>query len=92
MLSHVVLSNGFWAHVLMTTMHLINRSLDRAIDCGIPKEIWNVKKPSYGHLISCEAYVHVPKEIRKKLDPESKICIFMGYGTSSEMGYCSMGS
>ena len=46
MLSHAALSYGFWAKALMTAMHLINRSPNHAIDCGIQEEIWNGKKPS----------------------------------------------
>jgi len=47
------------------------------------------KKPSYNHLhiFGCEAFAHVPKELRKKLDPKSQKCIFMGYGETREMGY-----
>ena len=69
MLSHALLSNGFWVEVLMTAMHLISRSPNCAIDCGISKEIWNGRKPSYGHMrvFGCEAYVHVPKELRNKV-------------------------
>lgn len=89
-LSHAVLSDGFWVEALMTVVHLINGSPNRAINCGILEEIWNGRMPSYGHLrvFGYETYVHVPKELRKKLDLKSKKCIFMGYGTSGEMGYC----
>ena len=46
------------------------------------------KKPNVAYLRSfgCTAYAHVPKEQRKKLDPKSKKCIFMGYGQSTK-GY-----
>ena len=45
--------------------------------------------PYYAHLrvFGCEAYAHVPKELRQKLDPKSQKCIFIGYGTEGEMGY-----
>ena len=39
-----------------------------------------------GHL-DCEAYVHVPKELRAKLDPKSRKCIFVGYGLDGQFGY-----
>jgi hypothetical protein len=29
------------------------------------------------------AYAHVPKELRKKLEPKSMKCIFLGYSSGS---------
>ena len=47
----------------------------------IPQEVWTCKKPSLSHLrvFGCDAYVHVPKEKRTKLDSKSEKCIFIGY-------------
>jgi hypothetical protein len=44
-------------------------------------EIWIGKKPSLEHLkvFGCDAYVHVVKENRSKLDNKAKKCIFVGY-------------
>ena len=73
----------------MTAMHLINRAPSVPLGFKVPEEVWTGSPPSYGHLrvFDCEAYVHVPKEKRSKLDPKSKKCIFLGYGNSGEMGY-----
>ena len=39
-----------------------------------------VKTPSLSHLsvFDCDAYVHVPKKERTKLDGKSERCIFIG--------------
>jgi hypothetical protein len=52
------------------------------LDFGILKEEWLGKKISYSHIrvFGCEAYVHVPKEKRHKLDPKSQKGVFVGYG------------
>ena len=44
-------------------------------------EAWWGHKPSLRHLrvFGCEAYVHVPKEKRTKLDNKAIKCIFIGY-------------
>ena len=70
-------------------VHLINRSPNSMLDGGVPEEAWIGKKPSFDHLrvFGCEAYVHVPREKHSKLEPNSRKCIFMGYGESGEMGY-----
>ena len=44
-------------------------------------EVWSGKKPSIRHLrvFGCEAYAHVPKEKRSKLENKAVKCIFIGY-------------
>ena len=89
MLSMENLPQSFWAEAVMTAVHIVNRSPSTPLDNQILEELWTGKKPHYDHLcvFGCEAYAHVPKELRKKLDPKSHKCIFIGYGTSGEMGY-----
>ena len=45
------------------------------------QELWTCKTPDYDHLriFRCEAYVHVSKKLRKKLDYKYRKCIFLGY-------------
>eukprot|EP00253_Pinus_taeda_P004391 PITA_04391 len=45
-----------------------------------PQEVWTGKKPSLSHLrvFGCDAYVHVPKEKRTKLDSKYENCVFIG--------------
>ena len=38
-------------------------------------------------MFGCDAYMHVRKEQRNKLQPKSNICVFIGYGDYGEMGY-----
>ena len=35
-------------------------------------------------VFGCQAFVHVPKDERKKLDSKSKKCILLGYGTTTK--------
>ena len=80
MLSQSHLPQSFWTEALMTT--LINRMPNASLQFKVPKELWS------GHLVSYEilktfgyeAYAHVPKELRGKLDPKSRKRIFIGYG------------
>ena len=90
MLSNADLPNGFWAEAVATTAHLINRSPSKVLDKeAVAEMVWSRKLPSYKHLkvFGSEAYNHVLKEFRNKLEPKSKKCIFLGYGESGEMGY-----
>jgi hypothetical protein len=51
------------------------------LDGKTPHEVWIGKKPSLTHLrvFGYDAYVHVPKENRSKLDKNVEKCIFIGY-------------
>jgi hypothetical protein len=64
-----------------TTCYLVNRSPSSALDDTTPHEVWSIKKPSLQHIrvFGCDAYVHVPKENRSKLDNKAEKCIFIGY-------------
>ena len=88
MLSNSGLEKHFWVQVVRTTCYLINRSPSTALDGGIPREVWTGKKLNYSHLkiFGCEAFVHIPKENRTKLDDKSMKCIFLGYA-DDEFGY-----
>ena len=88
MLIQSKLPHRFWAEALNTAVHVHNLSPSWLLGDKTPREMFTGKKPNVAYLRSfgCTAYAHVPKEQRKKLDPKSKKCIFMGYGQSTK-GY-----
>ncbi|KAH9291059.1 hypothetical protein KI387_044630, partial [Taxus chinensis] len=76
------LEKRFWAEAVTTTCYLINRSPTSMLVDKMPMEVWLGKKHSIRHLrvFGYEAYAHVPKEKRTKLDSKAVKCIFIGYG------------
>ena len=64
-----------------TACYLVNSSPSSALEDKTPQEVWTSKKPSLSHLrvFGCDAYVHVPKEKRTKLDSKFEKYIFIGY-------------
>ena len=64
-----------------TTCYLENRSPTSTFVDKTPQEVCTGNKPSIKHLkvFGCDAYVHVPKDERGKLDNEAEKCIFIGY-------------
>ena len=89
MLQHSGLSDGFWAEALLTAIHIINMSPSRPLGFQIPQEIWTGSKPNYGKLriFGCKAYALIPKDDRRKLEPRSMKCVFLGYGPDGEIEY-----
>ena len=88
MLFNSGLEKNFWAEAVRTACYLINRSPTTALDGGILEEVWTGKNLNYSHLkiFRCEAFVHIPKENRTKLDDKSMKCIFLGY-VDEDFGY-----
>ena len=66
----------------------MNRTSTAAIHDVTPEERFIGKKPDLPHLkvFKCIAYVHVLDELRTKLDPKAKKCIFIGYSLEQK-GY-----
>ena len=81
MLSGTGLGQEFWAEAVETACYLVNRSPSSVLEDKTPHEVWTGKKPSLSHLrvFGCDAYVHVPKEKRTKLDNKYERGIFIGY-------------
>eukprot|EP00253_Pinus_taeda_P027415 PITA_27415 len=79
LLSGVGLGQEFWAEAVENTCYLVNKSPSSMLEDKTPQEVWTGKKPSLPHLrvFGCDAYVHVPKEKRTKLDSKSEKCIFI---------------
>ena len=81
MLSGIELGQAFSAKAVETACYLANRSPSLVLEEKTPHELWIGKKPSLSHMrvFGCDAYVHVPKEKRIKLDNKFERCIFIGY-------------
>lgn len=89
MLYQAKLSTSFWGEAVLTAIYLLNRSTTRQDKMRTREEIWSGHKPSIDRVrvFGCDAYVHVQDEKRKKMDPKSVKCIFIGYDDEKEMGY-----
>ena len=62
--------------------YIWNRCPTTSLTDKTPYECWFGKKTDLSNVrvFGCVAYAHVPNQLRrKKLDPKSKKCIFMGY-------------
>ena len=67
---HIGFPIQFWVDVVDIAIYLINRGPSIALDGGIPEEAWTGKKVNYSFFrtFGCEAFVHIDKEIRTKLE------------------------
>ncbi len=74
----------FWVDVINTTIYLIKIGPPSSFDSGIPEEAWIGKRLNYyfRKFFACEAFVHIDKENRTKIEAKSKKCTFIGYGAN----------
>jgi Reverse transcriptase (RNA-dependent DNA polymerase)/gag-polypeptide of LTR copia-type/Integrase core domain/GAG-pre-integrase domain len=76
---------SLWAEAMYSACHIRNVSPASGIDVT-PFQAFYGKKPDVSNLrvFGCQCYVHVPKELRKKLDVRSEEGIFIGYEQASK--------
>ena len=82
MIADARLPASYWDYALDTAIWLKNRSATRALKGGItPHEVFWGTKPDLGiaRVFGSPAYVHVPADLRKKLDARCIPCLFLGY-------------
>jgi hypothetical protein len=77
MLNGYGLAQELWAEVVETTIYLLNMSPSSVLFNITPHELWSGKKPSMVDLkvFGCDAFVHIPKEKRSKMDKNTFKCI-----------------
>ena len=73
---------------LSTAVYLKNHSPTKAVKDMTPFEAWKNTKPKFRHLcvFGCDAFAHIPKDERPKLDAKARKDIFLGYGEATK-GY-----
>lgn len=84
------LNYSFWGEAVMTAVYLRNRSPSSALQNITPFEAWTGEKPSLGHLkvFGCKAFVHIPDQLRAKLEIKAIECIMVGYSLESKAYRC----
>ena len=77
-----------WGEAVHTAVYLLNRCPTKALDNITPFEAYSGRKPGIAHLkiFGSLCYVHVPTQLRHKLEPKSMKGVFVGYATC-EKGY-----
>ena len=85
---HTGLSNGFWIYAVKAKLHTYNVTLKKRADYKTPTELWSGTKLNISHLqvFGCQAWVHILKKRRHKLEPKSREMIFVSYEPGSK-GY-----
>ena len=72
---------SYWVEAANTNVYLMNRCTTSGVHEITPHERYYGKKTDLSHtrIFGAIAYVHIPDEKRKKLDPKSEKCILVGY-------------
>jgi hypothetical protein len=94
MLHEAGLPDSYWAEAIATACYLRNiMPTARLGPTTTPYEAWYSRIPTYDHLriFGSECWVHIPPGQRKKLDPNARRGIFVGYGGTSNLYRVSIG-
>ena len=91
MLNEMNLPLYFWVDAIYTELYIINRCQIASVHLKTLEEAWSGRKPNLSHLkiFGCVCYVHVPDEVRTKLDLKSEECIFIGYAIEQKGYICN---
>ena len=76
-----------WAEAVSNAVYVLNRTTHSSRrNLKTAYEVWKNRKPNLEHIrvFGSTAYIHVPKQLRRKLDDKAKKMILVGYqGESS---------
>jgi hypothetical protein len=86
MLKAKSLPGYFWGEAVTAAVHVLNRSLTRALDGITPYEAWHGERPPVHYLrtVGCIGHVKATRPHLKKLDDRSSLMIFVGYESGSK--------
>src|SRR5436190_6424334 len=80
------LPKTLWMEIASTVIYLKNRSPTINLVGMTPYEAWYGKKPNLWNLriIGSTVYVHISKDIRTKLEYNTRECRLIGYGGTNQ--------
>ena len=70
-----------WTEACNTTVYVQNHCPHKVLGMSTPEEAFSSKRPDISHLriFGSPVYMHVTKDVRRKLDPTAEVGIFVGY-------------
>jgi hypothetical protein len=76
----------FWAEAVQYIVYTLNRTGTRLLQNSTPYQAYTGIQPSIAHMwpFGCPCFIHVSKQLRKKLDAKSKAGIFLGYSEETK--------
>ena len=88
MLFHANLPLELWAEAVSTASYIRNRCPTSSFKGATPYERWTGVKPDVSNLrvFGCDVYVHVPDQVRRKLEKKAIKAVFVGY-PAGKKGY-----
>ncbi|MCO5591565.1 hypothetical protein L7F22_045552 [Adiantum nelumboides] len=71
----------YWVEAASTVVYIMNRTPTAAVHDMTLEETFAEKKPYVSHfkVFGCIGYMHMPDELRTKLDSKVEKCVFIGY-------------
>ena len=86
MLHSKQLNLNMWGEAIQTAANHLNRTASRTRSHKTPHDLWTCHVHTVSHLrvFGYNAYAHIPKVNRRKLDPKSIKTIFVGYCTHTK--------
>lgn len=78
-------SMDLWAEAINCAVYLLNRTSSSQTSDKTPSELWNGVKPILEHIrvFGSEGYVHIPEQLRTKLEKKSEKMILVGYDNTN---------
>ncbi|GBP61070.1 Retrovirus-related Pol polyprotein from transposon TNT 1-94 [Eumeta japonica] len=78
-----------WAEAVNCAVYILNRTSSSQTPGKTPYELWNGMKPELGHLkvFGSIEYVHVPDQLRTKLEKKSEKMLLIGYDNTNYRMY-----
>ncbi|KAA0066490.1 gag/pol protein [Cucumis melo var. makuwa] len=86
MMSYAHLPNSFWGYAVQTAVYILNCVPSKSV-FETPLKLWNGRKGSLRHFRIWGCLAHVLENNPKKLEPRSKLCLFVGYPKGTRGGY-----
>ena len=85
MMSYSSFPLSFWGYALQTAVYILNVVPYKSIQ-HTPLELWSGRKPSLRHIRIWGCTTHVLKGKTGKLEPRTKVCLFVGYPKGTRGG------